>query len=74
METIKKLAILFCCVLLSNCGIDKPEEVQLAYDILPEKIDFNFHVRPILSDRCFNCHSPYENKYLFMRLLFSNRT
>ena len=25
---------------------------------LPEKIDFNFHIRPILSDNCFLCHGP----------------
>jgi len=29
---------------------------------LPEKIDFNFHVKPILSDRCFKCHGPDKNK------------
>lgn len=29
---------------------------------LPKKIDFNFHVRPILSDKCFACHGPDENK------------
>lgn len=28
---------------------------------LPEKVDFNFHVRPILSDRCYACHGPDEN-------------
>lgn len=27
---------------------------------IPEKVDFNFHVRPILSDRCFACHGPDE--------------
>ena len=27
---------------------------------VPAKIDFNFHVRPILSDRCFACHGPDE--------------
>ncbi len=27
---------------------------------VPKKIDFNFHVRPILSDRCFACHGPDE--------------
>jgi hypothetical protein len=29
---------------------------------LPEKIDFNYHIKPILSDRCFTCHGPDENK------------
>lgn len=27
---------------------------------IPEVIDFNFHVKPILSDRCFKCHGPDE--------------
>lgn len=27
-----------------------------------EKISYNFHVRPILSDKCFNCHGPDANK------------
>lgn len=25
---------------------------------LPEIVDFNFHIKPILSDRCFLCHGP----------------
>ena len=29
---------------------------------IPEKIDFNFHIKPILSDRCFKCHGPDKNK------------
>jgi len=29
---------------------------------LPEEVDFNFHVKPILSDRCFACHGPDANK------------
>lgn len=28
---------------------------------LPEIIDFNFHIKPILSDRCFACHGPDDN-------------
>jgi len=32
----------------------------VAYDKLPETIDFNLHVRNVLSDRCFTCHGPDE--------------
>ena len=28
---------------------------------IPDKIDFNFHIRPILSDKCFTCHGPDAN-------------
>lgn len=48
-------------VLLYGCKNELPEDVKTAYSELPEKIDFNIHVRPILSDRCFACHGPDEN-------------
>lgn len=28
---------------------------------LPEVVDYNFHIKPILSDRCYTCHGPDEN-------------
>jgi hypothetical protein len=28
---------------------------------LPDVVDFNFHIKPILSDRCFKCHGPDRN-------------
>ncbi len=31
-------------------------------EILPDKVDFIFHVKPILSDRCFKCHGPDKSK------------
>ncbi len=31
---------------------------MLGYAEPPETIDFNFHIRPILSDRCYACHGP----------------
>lgn len=30
--------------------------------VLPDVVDYNFHIRPILSDRCFKCHGPDANK------------
>jgi hypothetical protein len=33
-------------------GKNKPK------DKLPAHVDFNIHIRPILSDRCFKCHGP----------------
>jgi len=27
-----------------------------------DRISYNFHVRPILSDKCFTCHGPDQNK------------
>ncbi|MFN3298999.1 MAG: DUF1549 domain-containing protein, partial [Sediminibacterium sp.] len=29
---------------------------------LPDLVSYNFHIRPILSDKCFSCHGPDANK------------
>jgi len=29
---------------------------------LPDLVSYNFHIRPILSDKCFACHGPDANK------------
>lgn len=29
---------------------------------LPDQVSYNFHIRPILSDKCFSCHGPDANK------------
>ncbi len=29
---------------------------------IPDVVDYNYHIRPILSDRCFKCHGPDANK------------
>ncbi len=31
-------------------------------DAMPTVVDFNWHVRPILSDRCYKCHGPDERQ------------
>lgn len=44
------------CYILTGCG---EETDTFIYDgDLPENIDFNLHIRNILSDNCFACHGP----------------
>ncbi|MEM8764397.1 MAG: PSD1 and planctomycete cytochrome C domain-containing protein [Bacteroidota bacterium] len=34
---------------------------ELAFQQLPDSVDYSFHIKPILSDRCFACHGPDKN-------------
>ncbi len=34
---------------------------ELALQQLPDSVDYSFHIKPILSDRCFACHGPDKN-------------
>ena len=43
--------------LLVGCGVDSSEVAEL-----PEVVDFNLHIKPLLSDRCFKCHGPDKNQ------------
>lgn len=45
-------------LLFISCNDPMPQAVREAYEQLPDRIDFNFHVKPILSDKCFACHGP----------------
>ena len=56
MRTLLFISSFF--LLFSSCD---PREISFSEEIeaqLPEEIDFNLHVKPILSDRCFACHGP----------------
>ena len=33
-----------------------------AANSMPDQVSYNFHIRPILSDKCFKCHGPDKNK------------
>ncbi len=48
-------ALLSTLAALNSCNSDQAEEVS-------DKLDYNFHIRPILSDRCFKCHGPDAKK------------
>src|SRR6187401_2797716 len=47
---------------LTSCSPDLPQDVSEAYDNLPAELDYNLHVKPILSDKCFACHGPDKAK------------
>lgn len=47
---------------LTGCSPDLPGDVRQAYNNLPEKLDYNLHVKPVLSDKCFSCHGPDKGK------------
>ncbi|MCY4157983.1 MAG: DUF1553 domain-containing protein [Bacteroidetes bacterium] len=40
----------------SNAGYDAEVSTRL-----PERVDYNFHIQPLLSDRCYACHGPDDN-------------
>ena len=51
--------LFFALLFVFSCGrSDLPEAVYVAYKELPKNIDFNQHVKPILSDKCYLCHGP----------------
>lgn len=62
MKFSSALSLACLCVLTNACGYNVPGEVQLAYSELPKEVDFNFDVKPILSDKCYACHGPDEKK------------
>ena len=49
-------------LLLGACSVPLPEDVADAYESLPKELDYNVHVKPILSDKCFACHGPDKAK------------
>ena len=58
MVLMNNRILLFSMVFLfAIIGCTNKDSYALKVD-LPEKVDFNFHIKPILSDRCFLCHGP----------------
>lgn len=53
--------VLVFLIFLLSCT-EKTVPTVIAKQLVPEVIDFNFHVKPILSDKCSACHLPDINK------------
>jgi hypothetical protein len=56
------IAIQFVILFMVSCTPELPKDVDLAYSSLPDELDYNIHVKPILSDKCFSCHGPDQAK------------
>lgn len=55
------LPIILLSTLVFSCK-QEGKYAALPQKKIPEIVDYNFDVRPILSDKCFNCHGPDANK------------
>ena len=53
-------SLILGAVLLAGCtgGFSSDPEILAQ---LPERVDYNFHIKPLLSDRCYACHGPDDN-------------
>ncbi|WP_232065048.1 DUF1549 domain-containing protein [Rhodocytophaga rosea] len=63
MKPVKIFILLFfvSAILWQGC-LKNSQETTLPLAANSGKIDFNYHVKPILSDKCFACHGPDANK------------
>ncbi len=50
--------LFFSAAILFTTGCQKSNSIALNHD----SVDYNIHIRPILSDRCFKCHGPDANQ------------
>lgn len=49
-------------MLFVSCSQKKTGLTGEASGRLPDVVDYNFDIRPILSDKCYTCHGPDANK------------
>jgi len=50
------LFVLISGIFLTSCQNNNSTAIS------SDSVDFNLHIRPILSDRCFKCHGPDANQ------------
>ncbi len=59
------MRFIFFLIILIQFGckqVSIPEDVSNIMVGLPEEVDYNLHVKKILSDKCFTCHGPDAKK------------
>lgn len=58
MHGMQNLGWVLILLWMTGCDWNPPGEIETAMTEVPDTIDFNYHVKPILSDKCFACHGP----------------
>ena len=58
----KVIFILIILVCFGCKQVSIPEDISNIMADLPEQVDYNLHVKKILSDKCFSCHGPDAKK------------
>ncbi|CAN5407557.1 hypothetical protein BH23BAC1_BH23BAC1_29790 [soil metagenome] len=60
--TILVAIIIFFSTAVWQACTEKNEQNKEGINLVKVRVDFNYHVKPILSDKCFACHGPDEKK------------
>jgi len=55
------LIVLIFLIFLSSCANKDQESMTGLSGKIPKVVDYNIHIKPIISDRCFACHGPDKN-------------
>ncbi|WAJ71894.1 DUF1553 domain-containing protein [Catenovulum adriaticum] len=65
-----------CLILFCLTGIGCSDSTNSSSQVeLPKLVNFNWHIRPVLSDNCFGCHGGADNPAAGLQLdLFSTAT
>jgi len=58
IRQLKMFSLTAILLISLACGRSEREDIAIASKNLPDLVDFNFHIKPILSDRCYACHGP----------------
>ena len=62
MKSSLRILLVFAIAVMGIFVYSRCSDTQAQETAMPDVIDYNYHIRPILSDRCFKCHGPDANK------------
>jgi hypothetical protein len=55
---MKKVYLIIIILVLAGAAVFIATRQTTADETLPDVVSYNFHIRPVLSDKCFKCHGP----------------